>query len=138
MRNWVKYARFEQKQGYINSARSIYERAVEFFGEDNMDEQLFVAFAKFEEAQKEVSVTMTVLDQFVYFLCLPFQHERARAIYKYALDKLPKERCEDIYKQYTIHEKKHGSRAGIEDVIVNKRKFKYEEVSAPNTDTYAV
>ena len=54
VRNWIKYARFEQKHGYINSARSIYERAVEFFGEDNMDEQLFVAFAKFEEAQKEV------------------------------------------------------------------------------------
>ena len=49
-------------------------------------------------------------------------------IYKYALDHLPKERCEEIYKQYTIHEKKFGDRAAIEDVIVSKRRFKYEEV----------
>lgn len=58
------------------------------------------------------------------------QYERARVIYKYALDHLPKEACEQIYKQYTVYEKKHGSRVGIEDVIVNKRKFKYEDVSA--------
>ena len=56
------------------------------------------------------------------------QHDRARAIYKYALDHLAKEKCDEIYKNYTIHEKKYGDRAGIEDVIVSKRKFKYEEV----------
>lgn len=65
----------------------------------------------------------------VYINTLILQHERTRVVYKYALDHLPKEQCEDIYKQYTIHEKKYGSRAGIEDVIVSKRKFKYEEVS---------
>ena len=59
---------------------------------------------------------------------LPFQHDRARVIYKYALDHLPKEKCQEIYKSYTIHEKKYGDRAGIEDVIVSKRKFQYEEV----------
>lgn len=55
MKNWIKYAKFEEKNGYINSARSIYERAVEFFGEDNISENLLVAFAKFEEGQREVS-----------------------------------------------------------------------------------
>ena len=54
VKNWVKYAKFEEKHGYINSARKIYERAVDFFGEDNMDEKLLIAFAKFEEGQKEV------------------------------------------------------------------------------------
>ncbi|CAG2248376.1 CLF1 [Mytilus edulis] len=92
---------------YSNSARRVYERAVEFFGEDNIDERLVVAFAKFEEGQKE--------------------HERARLIYKYALDHLPKDSCQEIYKHYTVHEKKFGSRAAIEDVIVSKRRFKYEE-----------
>ena len=57
-----------------------------------------------------------------------FQHERARVIYKYALDHLPKEACQEVYKCYTRHEKKFGDRAGIEDVIVSKRKFQYEEV----------
>ena len=31
IKNWVKFARFEQRHGFINSARAIYERAIEFF-----------------------------------------------------------------------------------------------------------
>lgn len=58
-----------------------------------------------------------------------FQHDRARVIYKYALDHIPKEKTAELYKAYTIHEKKYGDRTGIEDVIVSKRKFQYEEVS---------
>jgi crooked neck len=54
VKNWIKYARFEEKHSYINSARRVYERAVEFFGEDNMDEKLILAFARFEEGQREV------------------------------------------------------------------------------------
>jgi len=34
----------------------VYERAVEFFGEENADEKLFLAFGKFEENCKEVHV----------------------------------------------------------------------------------
>jgi hypothetical protein len=37
-------------------SREVFERGVEFFGEENMDERLFVAFAKFEEACKEVTI----------------------------------------------------------------------------------
>lgn len=55
MKNWIKYARFEERNNYINSARRVYERAVEFFGQDNIDETLLIAFAKFEEVQREVS-----------------------------------------------------------------------------------
>lgn len=54
VKNWIKYARFEEKHCYFAHARKVYERAVEFFGEDHMDEHLYVAFAKFEENQKEV------------------------------------------------------------------------------------
>lgn len=57
-----------------------------------------------------------------------FQHDRARVIYKYALDHIPKDKTAELYKAYTIHEKKYGDRTGIEDVIVSKRKFQYEEV----------
>ncbi|XP_052275538.1 crooked neck-like protein 1 [Dreissena polymorpha] len=116
VKNWIKYAKFEEKNSYINSSRSIYERAVEYFGEDNMDEKLIIAFAKFEEGQKE--------------------HERARVIYKYALDHLPKDKCQEIYKNYTVHEKKFGSRTAIEDVIVSKRRFQYEEEVKSNSLNY--
>lgn len=101
--------RFEENNGFISGARKVYERAVEFFGEETLDEKLFIAFAKFEEGQRE--------------------HDRARVIYKYALDNIPKEYAQELYKNYTIHEKKYGDRTGIEDVIVSKRKFQYEEVS---------
>ena len=70
---------------------------------------LLVWVAKFEEHQKE--------------------HDRCRMIYKYALEHLPKSSCEDIFKSYTIHEKKYGDRTGIEDVITSKRKFQYEAVN---------
>ncbi|KAK0179410.1 hypothetical protein PV327_005166 [Microctonus hyperodae] len=107
VKNWIKYARFEAAHGYIKGSRRVYERAVMFYGDEIIDEKLYIAFAKFEEAQRE--------------------HERARVIYKYALDHIPKERTEEIYKAYTIHEKKYGDRSGIEDVIVSKRKYKYEQ-----------
>ena len=115
-RNWIRFAKFEEGHGFINSGRKIYERAVEFFGEEHMDEKLFIAFAKFEENQKE--------------------HDRARVIYKYALDNMDKEQCAELYKAYTIHEKKFGERAGIENVILSKRKFQYEEEIKENPMNY--
>uniref|UniRef100_A0A8C5MY13 Crooked neck pre-mRNA splicing factor 1 n=1 Tax=Leptobrachium leishanense TaxID=445787 RepID=A0A8C5MY13_9ANUR len=116
VKNWIKYARFEAKHGYIAHARKVYERAVEFFGEDHMDENLYVAFAKFEEHQKE--------------------SERVRVIYKYALDRISKQQAQELFKNYTIFEKKYGDRRGIEDIIVNKRRFQYEEEVKANPHNY--
>jgi crooked neck len=72
---------------------------------------------------------------FIANFCI-VQHDRARAIYKYALEHIPKERAQDLYKNYTIHEKKYGDRTGIEDVIVSKRKFQYEEEVKANPSNY--
>ncbi|XP_013999568.1 crooked neck-like protein 1 [Salmo salar] len=107
VKNWIKYARFEEKHGYIAHGRKVFERSVEFFGEEHVDENLFVAFARFEEKQKEF--------------------ERVRVIYKYALDRIPKQQAQELFKFYTVFEKKFGDRRGIEDVIVSKRRFQYEE-----------
>ncbi|TNN39100.1 Crooked neck-like protein 1 [Liparis tanakae] len=116
VKNWIKYARFEEKHGYIAHSRKVYERSVEFFGEDHVEENLFVAFAKFEEAQKEF--------------------ERVRVIYKYALDRIPKQQAQELFKFYTMFEKKFGDRRGIEDVIVSKRRFQYEEEVKANPHNY--
>ena len=64
------------------------------------------------------------------------QHERARVIYKFALDRLPKEKCQEIFKLYTIHEKKFGDKSAIEDVIVSKRRFMYEDKVTENPFDY--
>ncbi|KAI5609422.1 crooked neck-like protein 1, partial [Silurus asotus] len=116
VKNWIKYARFEDKHGYIAHARKVYERAIEFFGEEQVDENLYVAFAKFEEKQKEF--------------------ERVRVIYKYALDQIPKQQAQELFKNYTVFEKKFGDRRGIEDVIVSKRRFQYEEEVKANPHNY--
>ena len=111
VKNWIRYARFEEQNGYVSNARNIFERAVEYFDEVHLDEKLFIAFAKFEEGCRE--------------------YERARTIYKYALDRIPKQEAENLFKVYTHFEKRFGDRAGIEDVIISKRKFQYEgEVKA--------
>lgn len=116
VKNWIKYARFEENHGFINGARVVFERAVEFFGDDNADDRLFIAFARFEEGQKE--------------------HDRTRVIYKYALEHLDKDKTIELYKAYTVHEKKYGDRSGIEDVIVSKRKYQYEQEVAENPTNY--
>ncbi|VDO41226.1 unnamed protein product, partial [Onchocerca flexuosa] len=116
VKQWLRYAKFEERFGYIGNARAVYERALEYFGEENLNEVLLIAFAQFEERQKE--------------------HERSRVIYRYGLDHLPADRTGEIFKFYTIHEKKYGERAGIENVIVSKRRHQYEEQIAENSYNY--
>lgn len=38
----IKHARFKENHGFINGARTVFERA-EFFGDDHMNEKLFIA-----------------------------------------------------------------------------------------------
>ena len=40
--------------------------------------------------------------------------ERARAIFKYALDHIPKAQANDVYRRFVTFEKQHGDREGIE------------------------
>lgn len=46
----------------VNFSLQVYERSLEYFGEENLNETLLIAFAQFEERQKE--------------------HERSRVIYR--------------------------------------------------------
>ena len=116
MKAWIRYAKFEVKNGSVENARRCYERAIEQLGEDGQTEELFVAFAQFEERFKEL--------------------ERARVIYKYALDHIPKGQAEDLYRKFVQFEKQYGDREGIEDVIVGKRRFQYEEEVKKNPLNY--
>lgn len=59
IKNWVRFAKFEEKHGFINSARSVFEKAIQFYGDEGIDEKLYIAFAKFEEMQKEVHYNFT-------------------------------------------------------------------------------
>eukprot|EP00250_Pteridium_aquilinum_P016604 c23190_g1_i1 orf=955-3054(-) len=115
---WVRYAKFEVKNGDIARGRTCYERAIEQLGEDGQTEELFVAFAQFEERCKET--------------------ERARCIYKYALDHIPKGQAEDLYRKFVIFEKQYGDTEGIEDVVLGRKRFQYEEEVKKNGHNYDV
>eukprot|EP00727_Mastigamoeba_balamuthi_P001766 m51a1_g11587 putative crooked neck-like protein 1 (714) ;mRNA; r:67193-70901 len=107
VRSWLKYAAFEEKRGETARARDVFTRAVDALGDEANDERLFVAFAKFEERAHE--------------------DERARAIYRYALDHLPRQQARELYAAFVAFEKTHGGREGLEDAVVSKRRFQYED-----------
>lgn len=115
-RNWIKWARFEEEYGTSDLVREVFGNAVEALGDDFMDERLFIAYAKFEAKLKE--------------------YERARAIYKYALDRMARSKSIALHKAYTTFEKQFGDREGVEDVIISKRRVQYEEQVKENPKNY--
>lgn len=117
-RNWIKWSRFEEENGTSDLVREVFGNAVEALGEDFMDERLFIAYARYEAKLKE--------------------YERARAIYKYALDRLPRSKSLALHKAYTTFEKQFGDREGVEDVILSKRRVQYEEQIKENPKNYDV
>ncbi|KAG8533229.1 NineTeen Complex (NTC) component [Bacidia gigantensis] len=115
-RNWLKWARFEEENGTSELVREVFGTAVETLGEDFMDESIFQAYGRFEAKLKE--------------------YERARAIYKYALDRLPRSKAMKLHKAYTTFEKQFGDREGVENVILSKRRVRYEEQLRGNPFNY--
>jgi len=113
--NWVRWARFEERLGELANGRLVFEQAVEYLG-DEATEELYVQFAQYEERAKEF--------------------ERARTIYRYALDHIPRKAAQELYKRFIAFEKQFGDREGIEDVILNKRRFHYEEEVKVNPHNY--
>lgn len=63
--NCYNIYRFEEQNGFVVGARSVFEKAVEFFGDEHISEILFIAFARFEERQKEVEEVLLILYEFL-------------------------------------------------------------------------
>merc|ERR1711865_1149884 len=84
-RSWLKYAKWEGRQGSREKTRNVYERALEALGDQALNETFFTAFASFEERTNEA--------------------ERARALYKYALDNIPRDKAQELYKNYVSFER---------------------------------
>lgn len=108
--NWIRWARFEEEFGSIDNVRDVYSLAVDSImalGDGFIDEKIIMSWAKWEARVKE--------------------WERARAIFKLGLERLPKSRSMNLYNAYTAFEKQYGNTEGMEDVILSKRRAKYEE-----------
>ena len=115
-RNWIKWAKFEEEYGTSDLVREVFGGAVEALGDEFVDERLFIAYARFEAKLKE--------------------YERSRAIYKYALDRLPRSKSMILHKAYTTFEKQYGDKDGVEDVVLSKRRKHYEQQVRENSKNY--
>jgi crooked neck len=102
----LKAAKFEEYHRNRDSSRLFYERALAELGPKAFDENFFLQFTKFEIRNKEF--------------------ERAKILYKYALDNIPKEKAQRLYQQFLEFEKQHGTREEMEDAILTKRRHQLE------------
>ena len=117
---FAKWAEFEAKN--VSLARTIFESALrELEPEEARQARVFKQFSSFEERQGE--------------------YERARVIYNHAVQLLKlgqteneddedlsnyeKSKRQELYKAYVTFEKKHGSKEGIENVVLTKQKSQY-------------
>lgn len=114
--SWLKWTRFETEHGTSDLVREVFSLAIETLGEEFMAEKIFMEFARFESRLKE--------------------YERARAIYKFALDRLPRSRSANLHKAYTTFEKQYGDQEGVENVVLAKRRVQYEEELKANPKNY--
>eukprot|EP00929_Paragymnodinium_shiwhaense_P113045 TRINITY_DN8130_c0_g1_i1.p1 TRINITY_DN8130_c0_g1~~TRINITY_DN8130_c0_g1_i1.p1 ORF type:complete len:681 (+),score=245.95 TRINITY_DN8130_c0_g1_i1:204-2246(+) len=110
-----RLCKFEEKHNHTARARSGYEKGIELLGSE-LDEHFYMKFAQFEQRQGEM--------------------ERAQAIFKLALDVLPKGGSDELYRAYVSFEKQHGDRDAIEEVVLNKRRFIYEDAIKENPRNY--
>ncbi|KAN0091262.1 hypothetical protein V8E55_004828 [Tylopilus felleus] len=110
-RVWVKWSKFEEERGKLDKAREVFQTALQFFGDEEEQiekaQAVFNAFAKMEIRLKE--------------------YERARVIYKFALERLPRSKSATLYAAYTKFEKQHGTRSVLESTVLGKRRIQYEE-----------
>jgi crooked neck len=115
-KNWLKWAKFEEEFGTSDLVRDVFGHAVETLGDEFMDEQLFLEYARFEARLRE--------------------YERSRAIYRFALDRMPRSKSVTLHKAFVKFEKQQGDKEGIEDIVLSKRRVHYEEQVSQNSKNY--
>ena len=102
--------------GTVDLVRKVFEDSMGEQTTEDFSEKLVIEFARFE----------TRLEEF----------ERARAIYKHFLDRVPRSMAQNLHKQYLEFEKQYGDTAGIEHVVLEKRRVVYEKTLKENPKDY--
>ena len=104
--SFIKWANWEMyKAKDAASSRQVYSRGIAELPEDELSEEIFLKFSKFEEKCNE--------------------SERARVILTFALTKFPKN--PKIEQAIVSLEKRHGTVESIEDAVLSKRRHQYEK-----------
>ncbi|KAF5352041.1 hypothetical protein D9758_009389 [Tetrapyrgos nigripes] len=122
-RVWVKWARFEEERGRTDKAREVLQTALNFFRDEEEQiekaQSIFSAFAKMETKLKE--------------------YDRPRAVYKFALEHLPKTKSEVLLAAaYTNFEKQHRTQSTLESTVLGKRRIQYEEQVSQDGRNYDI
>lgn len=115
-KTWLAWARFEQEHGTNDIVRDVFGTAIQTLGDDFQEESIYIAYARFEASLGE--------------------KERASAIYRFALDRMPRSKSVTLHKHFVQFEKQWGSKEGIEDIVATKRRVHYEEQVATNPNNY--
>ena len=119
---YLKYAKWAESQGDSELSRAVYERAMVELHDQEPREKVLVNFARFEMRCKE--------------------HDRARVIFKYALERVSQEKgsgdkiAQQLKQEYIAFEKKYGDKKGIEDAILENRRAHYEALLAGDKYNY--
>ena len=110
--SYLRYVDFELRLHQPNRARRIFERSLQIMNENNLDEKLIVKFAEFEESEGEV--------------------ERARALYKFMINKIPESNARELYPAYLRFEKRYGGQLQIYNAVIERKKIQYQEILESN------
>ena len=100
--SYIKAARFEDQKRNFDRARLFYERCVAELGSKAYTEEFFLPFTRFEIKAKE--------------------YERARVLFKFALDQIPKSQCLKLFENFVKFEKQFGTKEDMEEIVCNKRR----------------
>lgn len=114
--SFLKAAKFEEKLREYGAARAVYERAMAELGKEALEENFLIRFTKFEIKCK--------------------QFERAKILFKYALEKLPQEKQKRIHNFYLDFQKQYGTREDLEDLVLSKRRTFIEEELTKDSYNY--
>lgn len=118
LRAFLRVAKFEEKHGNKESCRKIFESALADLGNEALNEDFFIQFIRFEMRNKE--------------------KERCRTLFKFGLDHIPKDKSQKLYKFYVKFEKMFGDKESIEELVINKRRYFYENEIENNPLNYDI
>ncbi|KAI4467734.1 pre-mrna splicing factor [Holotrichia oblita] len=118
---WQTYINFELRYKEIDRARQIYER----FVITHPEVKHWIKYARFEENHRFINSARTIYERAIHFYGDDYLDEKLFiAFARFEENQKEHDRARVIYK------------SGIEDVIISKRKFQYEQEILQNPTNY--
>ena len=105
--NYMRVAKFEEKGNRLGSARQVCERAFKEIGEEALNEDFLIYWAKLEEKLKEI--------------------DRVGQIYEMGIARLKDAQMMKLKVEYMKFQAKHGKEKDTHKIILDDRKSEYVE-----------